>query len=211
MKNRSKSRKVSTKNSNEYSDYPESLSDLLNPFKKTDYGEVRRTDVFHTEYFIEFDEEIKDPNYYRPVYEILDSATSEDIIYVELNTPGGNCDTLVQVYNKLQKTPAKTIAKIYQAVSAGAYIALSCDEIQPQPFCSMMIHNVSTGSDSKIQEFKDFATFTSAQNAEFLNKLAKGFLTTTEIEDIKKGVDLWLNESQIKQKLKNWKPVRKFD
>jgi ATP-dependent protease ClpP protease subunit len=187
----------------------ESRLSLDSLFKKDDYGEVKIIDVSYRQYHVYFDEDIRDPDYYRPVYETLHEANEEDEVVLYINTEGGCFETFTQLFSDLQSTKASTTAKIFQACSAGAYIALACDVIEPQPFCSMMIHSISSSSEStKIQDLKNYSVFTHNQNIEVVNKLCKTFLTPQEIETVLKGGDLWLSEEQIKEKLKKWKSLR---
>ena len=111
-------------------------------------------------------------------------------------------------YSALLKTKARTKAVIINAYSSGSIVAMSCDEIELTPFCSMMIHNASSGSGGKLGDMAGYANFKSDYFAEWYAQLYAGFLTEDELKDISKGQDFWLKEAQIRERLKNWQPIR---
>lgn len=57
-----------------------------------------------------------------------------DLIIIEMDTPGGRVDAAQDIKQVIYNTTIPTIALVKdQAISAGAYIALACDEIAMQP------------------------------------------------------------------------------
>lgn len=63
-------------------------------------------------------------------------------------------------------------------------------------------------SGGKLGDMAGYATFKSDYFAEWFRQLYAGFLTEQELKDVAKGQEFWLKENQIRERLKNWKPIR---
>ena len=160
------------------------------------------------EYIVNFDDEILAPNEYREVYELLRNANESDVIRLVINSWGGDAYTFVQLYNYLMRTRATTIAELHVAYSAGSMISLSCDIIEVQEFSSMMIHDLSSGSFGKMKEIVTYVDFMKKWGSELIDTIYDGFLTKSELKEVKKGQDIWLVKEDIEKKLKKWTPMR---
>lgn len=140
--------------------YELEISDSISDCKEDDKDKIIIKNIISkNEYIINIDTDILDPNEYREVFEILRLAKKEDKIILKINSMGGYIHTMIQWVNALLHTKAKTIAEIYTAYSAASVIALSCDELKFQHFCSMMIHNMSLDIGGKISDIEGYAKF----------------------------------------------------
>lgn len=157
---------------------------------------------------IEIDGDFTEPATFRDRIQVIESAKAGEEINIRINSNGGNTHSAQAFYTALLKTKARTKAVIINAYSSGSIVAMSCDEIELTPFCSMMIHNASGGSGGKIGDMAGYATFKSDYFAEWYAQLYAGFLTEEELKDVAKGQDTWLKEAQIRERLQNWKPIR---
>ena len=100
----------------------------------------------------------------------LDTAeTNEaDLIVFEVNTPGGAVDAAGEIAKLLSDTPVKTVAFVNnRALSAGAYISLSADEIYMVPSATMgsaaIIDAAGNAADKKAQSYWLAAMATAAE------------------------------------------------
>jgi ATP-dependent protease ClpP protease subunit len=159
-------------------------------------------------YIVNLDEDIEIPSHYRKVFEILRTATKDDTITFNINSPGGYLDTMIQFYENLLNTKAKTTANIYQACSAASVIALCCDEIVPSRFAYMMVHCMSSGVWGKISDIEGYASFAVKQDIDVANTIYSGFLTPAEIKLVSKGKEVWLNQREIQDRLKSYKTIK---
>lgn len=164
--------------------------------------------ISKNEYIINIDTDILDPNEYREVFEILRLAKKEDKIILKINSMGGYIHTMIQWVNALLHTKAKTIAEIYTAYSAASVIALSCDELKFQHFCSMMIHNMSLDIGGKISDIEGYAKFAMSQDKDIADTIYMGFLTKDEIKKVNSGSEVWLDKNQCLSRIKNFKPIK---
>ena len=166
-----------------------------------DYGPPKRISI-------DIDDDFYGPTAFRTVIRAIEEARAGDVVEIKVNSNGGDTQSAQAIYVALLKTPARTKAIIINAYSAGSIVAMACDEIEPTPFCTMMIHNASTYSGGKLGDMAGKAAFLNDYFGEWFQQLYAGFLADDELKDIIKGQDFWLKEPQIRERLKNWKPIR---
>lgn len=166
-----------------------------------DYGPPKRISI-------DIDDDFYGPTAFRAVIRVIEDARAGDTVEIKVNSNGGDTQSAQAIYVALIKTPAKTKAIIINAYSAGSIVAMACDEIEPTPFCTMMIHNASTYSGGKLGDMAGKSAFLNDYFGEWFQQLYAGFLADEELKDIIKGQDFWLKEPQIRERLKNWKPIR---
>ena len=85
-------------------------------------------------------------------------ANDADLVIFEVNTPGGAVDAAGEIAKLLTDTPVKTVAFVNnRALSAGAYISLSADEIYMVPSATMgsaaVIDSAGNAADKKAQSY----------------------------------------------------------
>jgi ATP-dependent protease ClpP protease subunit len=159
--------------------------------------------------YINLDATIDEPKTYRDVYDTLIKSNADDKIYVIINTHGGYISAMNQIVNNLLETKSETTAVIHDASSAGAGIALACDNIVVKHFGYMFIHNASTGSYGKINELDAFVEHRKRWVNEMSNALYRGFLTDVELKSMLDGKDFYFDKIEIEKRLLNWVPMRK--
>lgn len=157
---------------------------------------------------IDIDTDFDAPETYRGIVRAIEQAREVDTVILKINSHGGRTDSAQAVYAALLECRAKTVARIITAYSSGSIVAMSCDEIQTTPHCTMMIHNASTFSWGKIGDMKAHSTFMEDHFRKWFGELYSGFLTPEEITDVLKGQDFWMREEDIKSRLQNWMPIR---
>jgi len=157
---------------------------------------------------IDIDTDFESPETFREIIRAIENAREKDTVILKINSHGGRTDSAQAVYAALLETKARTIARVITAYSSGSIVAMSCDEIQTTPHCTMMIHNASSGTWGKIGDIKAQTSFLEEHFKRWFAELYAGFLSTEEIADVFKGQDIWLSELDIKKRLPNWKPIR---
>jgi ATP-dependent protease ClpP protease subunit len=160
------------------------------------------------EYIISIDSDISEPENYREVFEVLRTAKDGDIAYLNINSYGGYIHSMVEFYDVLLNTKARTIANVYTAYSAGSVIALSCDEIRIKKFGSLMIHCMSSGTSGKIIDMQGYSDFAIKQDRDIANTIYSGFLTKDEIAKINHGKEIWINQEDAMARLKTFKTIK---
>lgn len=147
---------------------------------------------------VPIDESIKDQTYYRHVTKRISELTEDDVIKFEISSPGGCLDGLFSILSALEKTRARTVALLNGKVhSAASILALNCNDIFVAENAYMMIHNVSFGSAGKMHDVSSHVDFVKKQAKKLVDETYEGFLSPQEIEDVHKGVEIWLDADEI--------------
>ncbi|MGG4264287.1 NfeD family protein [Peribacillus simplex] len=95
-------------------------------------------------------------------------AADADLVVFEVNTPGGAVDAAGKIAKLLSDSPIKTVAYVNnRALSAGAYISLSADEIYMVPSATMgsaaVIDSTGNAAGKKAQSYWLAAMKTAAE------------------------------------------------
>jgi elongation factor Tu len=102
--------------------------DLLESSEQLDYS---LSSITHNKFEFNLDEKIKKPSYYRNLIEVLNNATEQDLVVLNINSGGGHLDSAISIIDALRNTRANTLAWISgSAYSAAGIIALSCQNLE---------------------------------------------------------------------------------
>lgn len=147
---------------------------------------------------------------YNELFYTLRSAADTDLIYLHLNTSGGDFDTGLQIINNMRASAAHVVTVLEaRAYSMGAFIFLAGDELLVHDNCQLLFHSYSgyftgKGSDQQAQTMAVANWF-----AKFMERTCQPFLSQREIKGILKGSDLWMDSDEIRRRmLRLERPVR---
>ena len=169
---------------------------------------IIKKEIKKNKYIISIDTDIEEPEKYRAVFEIFDTAKVDDTIILNINSYGGYVHTMVQFFWHMLNCKAHIKGIVHTAYSAGAFITLCCDEIIPSLFAGMMLHSMSFGTWGKVEDVKSQSEFNSKQDKKIADIVFKGFLTKQEIDKLNAGTEYWFDKEEIDRRLKNWKPIK---
>lgn len=148
--------------------------------------------------------EIKPPEYYSDLLDRLELASENDTIKVYIDTIGGDLDGCIAICDGLLNTEADVIGIITnKAYSAGAFIALSCENLVVRPYARMMAHSYSGTYGGKDHEIELDYGFNKDYIHNFLSNCCQGFLSEEELEEMFAGKDWWFNAEEIAERLNN--------
>lgn len=146
--------------------------------------------------------DISEPELYTDMIHRINIATPNDVIYIHLNTHGGQLDTGVQIINAMQNTPAHVVTILESAAySLGTLIFLAGDELVVNDHCIMMFHNFKGGILGKGNELISQLDATVKWFTAMAKKIYIPFLTEDEFEKILRGEDLWMQSPEIRKRL----------
>lgn len=164
--------------------------------------EVSQTISSYNAFDIYLDEEIKDPTYYRHAFQVLRSSQRGDLVRIYISSHGGNLNSALIFKNCIEACEADVIAIIEaEAYSAASLIALSCPGIEVKPYATMMLHSASFGSGGSVQNVRDHVEFTGRHAESLMEEVYADFISPLEMEDLKKGRELWFDYKQIGERL----------
>jgi ATP-dependent Clp protease, protease subunit len=145
---------------------------------------------------------ILESHYYTDLFYTLRTAVETDLIYLHLNTSGGDFDTGLQIINNMQASSANVITVLEaRAYSMGAFIFLAGDEFVVHDNCQLLFHIYSGSFAGRGNEQQAEVLAVSNWFEKFMTRTCQPFLTTGEIKDVLKGSDVWMDSDEIRRRL----------
>ena len=159
------------------------------------------SDMVSTKYEFYIDQDILEPSYYRNLITVLNNATENDLVILNINSQGGSLDSAISIMQALRDTRAETIAHtVGSCYSAATLLALSCNNVDVGEFSNWMIHD---GSYAVASKSSDIVTRASFEN-KFIRNIFKSvyipFISEQEMNDVMRGVDLWMTSSEVRER-----------
>jgi len=146
--------------------------------------------------------ELQEPQYYTELYYALRSATETDLIYLHLNSPGGDFNTGLQIINNIAASEAHVVTILEaRAYSMAALIFLSGDELYVHDNCQLMFHTYSGIFAGKGHEQQAEVTAVSKWFEKVMSRICTPFLSDAEVNLIIKGSDFWMDSDEIRHRL----------
>ena len=148
-------------------------------------------------------DEIGGPRNFMKWFDILQSASEDDLVVIHINCGGGELMTALQIITQIKMCQAPVICQIESACcSAATMIALACDGLNCYPHAYMMIHTSFGCSFGKQSDVKREEEFYNPWLESFFNEIYKHFLTKKEIQEILSGKDMWLRSDEVMERFK---------
>lgn len=155
--------------------------------------------LIHHYYLTDF---LYEPIHYIEMVHQIANASPDDIIYVHINTKGGDLSSGVQLINAFKSSQSTIIASLEaEAYSLGTLIFLAADQWVVHDNCMMMFHNYSGTAWGKGNEQIAQIAATSKWFTQLATDLYVPFLSEEEVAAIIKGEDLWLQTPDIRKRL----------
>ena len=147
--------------------------------------------------------ELKEPEYYTELFFTLRSASETDLIYLHLNSPGGDFNTGLQIINNMAASPARVVTIVEaRAYSMAALIFLSGDELYVHDNCQLMFHTYSGVFAGKGNEQEAEVAAVGKWFGKVMQRICTPFLSDAEIARILMGGDFWIDSDEIRRRLK---------
>jgi ATP-dependent protease ClpP protease subunit len=146
--------------------------------------------------------EIKSAEEYIEWFQILRAASESDIIYIRINSEGGDLFSALQLVRAMQESNAKIICSVEGiCMSAATLVFLSGDQFELSDHTMFMFHNYSSGTIGKGGEMYDQITHFRAWSEKLFDSFYKDFLTPEEIKSMLDNKDIWLDAHDVAQRL----------
>ena len=177
----------------------EDVFDLLQSSEQLDYS---LSSITHNKFEFNLDEDIKEPSYYRNLIEVLNNATEQDLVVLNINSGGGHLDSAISIIDALRNTQANTLAWISgSAYSAAGLIAISCQNVEVGEFATLMCHNSQYGLGGYTTDIKDRALFEHKMTCKIMQSVYRFFLSPEEIESVLMNKTIWMDSDEIIERL----------
>lgn len=150
--------------------------------------------------------EIREPEYYTEMFYTLRSAAETDLIYIHLNSSGGDLNTGLQIINNVLASAARVVTILEaRAYSMAALIFLCGNELIVHDNCQLMFHTYSGVFSGKGNEQLAEAQAIGTWFEKIMRRLCQPFLSENEIDNILRGSDLWMDSDDISRRLQRMK------
>lgn len=160
----------------------------------------RRSEIRQISYYISGS--IEQASYYTELFYTLRCASETDLIYLHLNSSGGDFDTGLQIINNMLASHASVVTVLEaQAYSMSAFIFLAGDEMLVHDNCQLLFHNYSGVFAGKGNEQQAQGLALNNWFEKFMNRVCQPFLSANEIKSIMKGSDLWMDSDEIRHRM----------
>jgi len=146
--------------------------------------------------------EIGDPEDYIEWFHIISNARESDIIKININSPGGNLFTAVQLLQAFEISNAHLVMNVAGAcMSAATLIFLAGDEYLVNEHSAFLFHNYSGGVVGKGGEMYQSVIHQRKWSEHILRKAYKNFLTEEEIDSLIDDKDIWMDCNVVVERL----------
>tara|TARA_B100000941_G_C28495266_1_gene550513 strand:+ start:211 stop:804 length:594 start_codon:yes stop_codon:yes gene_type:complete len=146
--------------------------------------------------------EIKEARDYQDWTQIMRTATENDAIVIHINSPGGEMFSAIQIMRAMAESPATIIASVEgMCMSAATLIFLSAEVCEISDHSHFMFHTYSSGNWGKGHEQLEQTLADDKWARNLFTSVYKNFLTATEITDVVKGRDLWMDSKEVSKRL----------
>lgn len=151
---------------------------------------------------IYLDEVFENNEYYREVLNVLETATENDEIILQINSDGGSLVAGLPIINAMKETKALTTTRLLcEANSLASMILLMGDNIHVAPYSSMLVHSVSFGVGGKGVDVKAQVDHTMKRCEEIFRDVYEFFLSEEEMEKVLNGKEEFYDFEQITTRL----------
>lgn len=146
--------------------------------------------------------ELQAPQYYTELFYTLRTASDTDLIYLHLNSPGGDFNTGLQIINNIAASDAKVMTVLEaRAYSMAAMVFLSGDELYVHDNCQLMFHTYSGVFSGKGNEQQAEVAAVGKWFEKVMRRICSPFLSESEVDSIIKGADFWMDSDEIRHRL----------
>ena len=152
---------------------------------------------------------IEEPTEYVDWFDEIRHASPNDIVKIYINSEGGDLFTSIQFLRIINECPATVIGSVEGAcMSAATIIFLSCSAFEVSSHSNFMFHNYSGLVVGKGGEMKDQLAFEAKWSEDLMRSVYADFLTENEIASILDGKDIWMNGTQVVERLNKRQEIK---
>jgi ATP-dependent protease ClpP protease subunit len=184
--------------------YLKNKNDLLDLFKppiNQNQRVITKQAVNIHEFYLSGD--VEGSEEYIEWFDIIRSASQNDVIKIYINSPGGDMFTAIQFMRVLTDTEAQVVISVEGACMSAATMIFMCGhQYEISPHSVFMFHNYSSGMAGKGGEMFDRMAHERMWSEKLFQDVYADFLTEREIKQILDNKDLWMDSDEVIKRLK---------
>lgn len=141
--------------------------------------------------------QIESPQQFIGAIEVMRAASENDRVMIHLQSCGGSLDAADTMLQAMHMCEAEICVNASGGChSAATLILLAADSFMLSDNFSSLLHNGSTGTGGKFSDYRAETAFTAKWMERVMRDSYEGFLSPQELDDLIKGVDIWLDAEQ---------------
>lgn len=154
-------------------------------------------------YIVNLTDDFDVPHSFDEVIALLANATEDDEITWNIVSSGGYIDSLEMLLAWKEMCAAKQthVLTSSAASAATAFFLSPADQYLVFDTASFMIHESNYGSGGTASNVRRHTEHVDKKNDKFIRSTYKDFLDESEIEDVLKGVEIYLDADAIRERL----------
>lgn len=154
-------------------------------------------------YIVNLTDDFDVPHSFDEVIALLANATEDDEITWNIVSAGGYIDSLEMLLAWKEMCAAKQthVLTSSAASAATAFFLSPADQYLVFDTASFMIHESNYGSGGTASNVRRHTEHVDKKNDKFIRSTYKDFLDESEIEDVLKGVEIYLDADAIRERL----------
>lgn len=154
-------------------------------------------------YIVNLTDDFDIPHSFDEVIALLANATEDDEITWNIVSSGGYIDSLEMLLAWKEMCAAKQthVLTSSAASAATAFFLSPADQYLVFDTASFMIHESNYGSGGTASNVRRHTEHVDKKNDKFIRNTYKDFLDESEIEDVLKGVEIYLDADAIRERL----------
>lgn len=163
-----------------------------------------------TEYTIRITRPIGEIDEFEEEIMALEEATENDVVMVQLSSPGGSLETCDFLCRRINECAAPVFVEIgLTCASAASAMCLQADDWKIHHSSTMMVHACSYSPGyGKESDVRSSVENTARINKEWVERTYKGFLTDDELEKVLDGKDLYFYADDLRERLPAYRDFR---
>ena len=175
--------------------------DFIFPNGKAPLGYTVRSRQMHN-FSVHINEEIKSPEYYSKIFDLLLDAGENDMVSFFICSPGGRIDGLNVLLEGIRMTDAHTVAVLLgDTHSAASILALNCDEVVVTDSAESLVHSCRFGASGKAADIAAQTAHTLKITEKLARETYSGFLSQVELQQMLDGKEFYFDADQIRERL----------
>jgi len=148
---------------------------------------------------------VQGPEEFIDLFDMLQNASPEDMVFLHINTPGGNLDTVLQLVHSIQNSKAVVIgAAEGEVASAGSIIFFACDSFIINPYSHFLLHDGSTGVIGKLNENLKAAQAGAVMLHKLYHDVYGRFFSKKAVNKILNGEDRYLSAGDVERVMQKY-------
>lgn len=154
-------------------------------------------------YTVNLTDDFDKPHTFDQVVALLSTATEEDEIVFNINSAGGYIDSLNMLLGWKAVCPARQVHVLMGNASsaASAFFLSKADQYVVGSNSTMMIHEFQSGVYGTNSNNDRRNAHSRVECIKFIQNTYSDFLTEHEIEEVLKGVEIYLSSQEITERL----------